>query len=80
MYIKLRKVFVHTSLNHPVYPFMKSEAVRHNFYVDNFLVLVSTVKKTVTMQQKLTELVARQGFHLTKWILTTTRCWKLFPN
>ena len=47
---------------------MISEAVCHNFYVDNFLVLVSTVKETVTMQQNLTELVTRRGFYLTKWI------------
>ena len=47
---------------------MISVAVLHNFYVDDCLVSVSTVKEAVTMQQKLTELLARRGFHLTKWI------------
>ena len=47
---------------------MISGAVLHNFYVDDCLVSVSTVKEAVTMQQKLTELLARRGFYLTKWI------------
>ena len=51
-----------------LYPSMISGAVLHNFYVDNCLVSVSTLKEAVTMQQKLTELLARRGFHLTKWI------------
>ena len=51
-----------------LYPSMISGAVLHNFYVDDCLVSVSTVKEAVTMQQKLTELLARRGFHLTKWI------------
>ena len=51
-----------------LYPSMISGAVLHNFYIDNCLVSVSTVKEAVTMQQKLTELLARRGFHLTKWI------------
>ena len=51
-----------------LYPSMISGAVLHNFYVDDCLVSVSTVKEAVTMQQRLTELLARRGFHLTKWI------------
>ena len=51
-----------------LYPSMISGAVLHNFYVDDCLVSVSTVKEAVTKQQKLTELLARRGFHLTKWI------------
>ena len=51
-----------------LYPSMIPGAVLHNFYVDDCLVLVSTVKEAVTMQQKLTEFLARRGFHLTKWI------------
>ena len=51
-----------------LYPSMISGAVLHNFYVDDCLVLVSTVKEAITMQQNLTELLARRGFHLTKWI------------
>ena len=47
---------------------MISGAVLHNFYVDDCLVSVSTVKEAVTMQQKFIELLARRGFHLTKWI------------
>ena len=47
---------------------MISGAVLHNFYVDDCLVSVSTVKEAVTTQQKFTELLARRGFHLTKWI------------
>ena len=51
-----------------LYPSMVSGAVLHNFYVDECLVSVSTVKEAVTMQQKLTKLLARGRFHLTKWI------------
>ena len=51
-----------------LFPSMISGAVLHNFYVDDCLVSVPTVKKAVTMQQKLTELLARRGFYLTKWI------------
>ena len=51
-----------------LYPSMISGAVLHNFYVDDCLVSISTVKEAVTMQQKLTELLARHGFHLTEWI------------
>ena len=51
-----------------LYPSMISGAVIHNFYVDDCLVSVPTVKEAVTMQQKLTELLARRGFHLRKWI------------
>ena len=51
-----------------LYPSMISGAVLHNFYVDDCLVSVPTVKEAVTMQQKLTELLARRGFHLRKWI------------
>ena len=51
-----------------LYPSMISGAVLHNFYVDDCLVSVSTVKEAVTMQQKFIELLARRGFHLTKWI------------
>ena len=40
----------------------------HNFYVDDCLVSVFTVKEAVMMQQKLTELLARRGFHQSKWI------------
>ena len=47
---------------------MISGDVLHNFFVDDCLVSVSTVKKAVTMQQKLTELLAGRGLHLTKWI------------
>ena len=49
-----------------LYPFMISGAVLHNFYVDNCLVSVSTVKEAVTMQQKLTELLARCQFSFDK--------------
>ena len=49
-----------------LYPFMISGAVIHSFYVDDCLVSVSTVKEAVTMQQKLTELLARRGLHMTK--------------
>ena len=51
-----------------LYPPMISGDVLHNFFVDDCLVSVSTVKKAVTMQQKLTELLAGRGLHLTKWI------------
>ena len=51
-----------------LYPSMISGAVLHNFYVDDCLVSVSTVKEAITMQQKLSELLAGRGFHLTKWI------------
>ena len=51
-----------------LYPSMISGAALHNFYVDDCLVSVLTVKEAVTMQQKLTEFLARRGFHLTKWI------------
>ena len=51
-----------------LYPSTISGAVFHNFYIDDCLVSVSTVKEAVTMQQKLTKLLARHGFHLTKWI------------
>ena len=51
-----------------LYPSMISGAVVHNFYIDDCLVSVSKVKEAVTMQQKLIELLARRGFHLTKWI------------
>ena len=51
-----------------LYPSMISGAVLHNYYVDDCLVSVPTVKEAVTMQQKLTELLARRGFHLRKWI------------
>ena len=47
---------------------MISKAMLHNFYVDDCLVSVSTVKEAVMMQQKLTELLAQRSFHLTKWI------------
>ena len=51
-----------------LYPSMISEAVLHNFYVDDCLFSVSTVKEAVAMQQKLTKLLARRSFHLTKLI------------
>ena len=40
-----------------LYPSMISGAMLPNFYVDDCLVSVSTVKGAVTMQQKLTELL-----------------------
>ena len=40
-----------------LYPSMILGAVLHNFYVDDCLVSVCTVKEAVTMQQKLTELL-----------------------
>ena len=45
---------------------MISGAVLHNFYVDDCLVSISSVKEAI--KQKLTELLARRGFHLAKWI------------
>ena len=56
-----------------LYPSMISGAVFDNFYVDYCLVSVATVKEAVTMQQKLTELLARHGFHLTKWIFNNDK-------
>ena len=49
-----------------LYPSMIAEAVLHNFYADDCLVSISTDKEALTMQQKLTELLARRGFQLTK--------------
>ena len=51
-----------------LYPSMISGGVLHNFYVNDCMVLISTVKQAVTMQEKLTKLLARRGFHLKNWI------------
>ena len=42
--------------------------VNKNFYVDDCLKSVPTISKAVNLAQQLTALLAKGGFHLTKWI------------
>ena len=44
------------------------EAVKRNFYVDDCLVSVPTVKEAVSLVKELNEMLLRGGFRLTKWI------------
>ncbi|KAK0140007.1 hypothetical protein N1851_023079 [Merluccius polli] len=42
--------------------------VRHNFYVDDCLKAVNSTEQALFLYQQLTELCAKGGFHLNKWI------------
>ena len=44
------------------------QAVRRNFYVDDLLKAVKDADEAIMMQKQLTDLLARGGFHLTKWV------------
>ncbi len=43
-------------------------AVRRNFYVDDLLISVNSVEEATRIQKQLTDLLAKGGFHLTKWV------------
>ena len=44
------------------------QAVRRNFYVDDLLKSVKDADEAIKMQKQLADLLARGGFHLTKWV------------
>ena len=44
------------------------QAVRRSFYVDDLLKAVKDADEAIMMQKQLTDLLARGGFHLTKWV------------
>ena len=43
-------------------------AVRRNFYVDDLLISVNSVEEATRIQKQLNDLLAKGGFHLTKWV------------
>jgi len=45
-----------------------SSNINHNIYVDDCLVSLPSVEKATFVYFNLTNLLARRGFHLTKWI------------
>ena len=49
------------------------ETVKRNFYVDNCLKLVADEDKGITMARDVTQLLARGGFRLTKWVSNSTK-------
>ena len=44
------------------------QTVQRNFYVDDLLKATKDANKAIIMQKQLTDLLARGGFHLTKWM------------
>ena len=57
-----------------------SSVINHNFYVDDCLISLSTVKKTIAVQHDLTEMLARRGFRLTKWITNNKQVLDAIPT
>ena len=54
-------------LGHRYKPIITS-VIKHNFYVDDCLVSLSSVEETIYVYKHLTELLAQRGFRLTKWL------------
>lgn len=54
--------------NQSQYPEEVTNTVRHNFYVDDCLKAVNNTEQALDLYQQLTELCAKGGFHLNKWI------------
>ena len=54
--------------NQGLYPDEVINTIRHNFYVDDCLKSVSFVQQAISLYQQLTEVCARGGFRLNKWV------------
>ena len=56
------------------------ETVKRNFYVDDCLKSVADDEKGITMASDVTQLLARGGFHLTKWVSNSTKVLESIPE
>lgn len=54
--------------------------VQRNFYVDDCLKSVDSVSKAITLVEQLTTLLAKGGFHLTKWASNDVEVLKSIPK
>ena len=56
------------------------QAVRRNFYVDDLLKAVEDTDKAIAMQKHLGNLLARGGFHLSKWVSNSRYVLETIPE
>lgn len=54
--------------NQELYPEKVTNTIRHNFYVDDCLKGVNSTEHALLLYRQLSELCAKGGFHLNKWI------------
>ena len=64
--------------NEEVYP-IAAKAIQNNFYMDDFIKSVETLKEAIEVFSQLRHLLSQHGFQLTKWISNSDEVCKAIP-